>query len=61
MAALVDGARRATEDREAALREQINTALQKIRAYARDMEVRAERLLSSPCARLGEGGGGEAR
>ncbi len=44
VAMMVDGAKRATEDREAALREQINSALQKIRAYARDMEVRSERL-----------------
>ena len=33
-------ARRTGEEREALLRDQINTALQKIRAYARDMEVR---------------------
>lgn len=39
VAAMVEAARRSTEDREAALREQINAALQKIRAYARDMEV----------------------
>ncbi len=39
---LVDSAKRATEDREAGLREQINAALQKIRAYARDMEESLE-------------------
>ena len=35
IAMIMDMARKAGEDREAALREQINTALQKIRAYAR--------------------------
>ncbi len=35
LAMMSEAAKRATEDREAALREQINTALQKIRAYAR--------------------------
>jgi hypothetical protein len=38
---MVENAKRLTEDREASLREQINAALSKIRAYARDMEVRA--------------------
>lgn len=38
LAVMIETARRATEDREAALRDQINQALQKIRAYARDME-----------------------
>lgn len=40
VAAVVDSARVSHEDREASLRQQINAALQKIRAYARDMEVR---------------------
>jgi hypothetical protein len=38
---MVENAKRLTEDREASLREQINAALTKIRAYARDMEVSA--------------------
>lgn len=42
VAAVVEGAKRGTEDREAALREQINAALAKIRAYARDMEESLE-------------------
>lgn len=42
VAVAVDGAKRATEERESALREQINTALAKIRAYARDMEESLE-------------------
>ncbi|PNH08826.1 Laminin subunit beta-1, partial [Tetrabaena socialis] len=42
VAAAVDVARASTEDREAALRSQINAALQKIRAYARDMEESLE-------------------
>lgn len=39
---LMEAARHASEDREAGLREQINAALQKIRAYARDMEESLE-------------------
>lgn len=37
---MVDAARETTEAREGALREQVNASLSKIRAYARDMEVR---------------------
>ena len=42
LAIMMETARRTTEDREAALREQINGALQKVRAYARDMEEALE-------------------
>jgi hypothetical protein len=38
---MVETSKRATEEREASLREQINVALQRVRAYARDMEVSA--------------------
>ena len=46
VAAAVDAARAGVEDREAALRAQINGALGKVRAYARDMEegLEQERL-----------------
>ncbi len=40
----MEAARVAHEDREAALRGQINAALQKIRAYARDMEESLEQV-----------------
>lgn len=39
LGSMVDAARAATEGREGALREQVNAALARIRAYARDMEV----------------------
>ena len=42
LAVMMETARRSTEDREASLREQINGALQKVRAYARDMEESLE-------------------
>lgn len=40
MSAAVTAGRLAVEGREVELREEINTALKKMRAYARDMEVR---------------------
>jgi hypothetical protein len=48
VASLVDASKRATEEREAALRDQINVALQRVRGYARDMEVRRDVLAQAP-------------
>ncbi len=42
LAGVMESARQTTDQREAALREQINAALQKVRAYARDMEESLE-------------------
>lgn len=47
VASAVADAKSVTEEREAALREQINAALKKMRAYARDMEVGT---MGSPCS-----------